>query len=397
MHNTKSMAWQKSYWWLMILGGILIWRVMIGVVVEISPQLLPAQESFVSAGEIFGSDLPVHVKQLAVFDGVHYRNIARYGYQFGLTQAFFPIFPLLIRGFGYLTNLDYLVVGGLISISSLLIGGLFWFKYLQSVGLDRPAKTLLIWLLFPTSFYLAAVYTESLFFMLMGMSFLLMAKKKFILSALVIAVMSATRLIGVLMVLPLIYEYLSTNRSLFAKDQFLSSKSWSLLMRLFILVLISGAGLLAYSYYLYYQFGDPWLFVQVQSQFGAGRSQDLVVYPQVLWRAIKIIWTQRPFDWRYLTSVLEFLAGTLPLLAMYRASKIRKVMGLVVFSLAAFLLPTLTGNFSSMPRYILLCPAMIVGLESWLQPNRRLYTWLTVSTMLLLICTTLFARGYWIG
>ena len=31
------------------------------------------------------------------FDGVHYLNIAEKGYEYGLTQAFFPAYPLLIR------------------------------------------------------------------------------------------------------------------------------------------------------------------------------------------------------------------------------------------------------------------------------------------------------------
>ena len=31
------------------------------------------------------------------FDGVHYLNIAEKGYEYGLTQAFFPLYPLLIR------------------------------------------------------------------------------------------------------------------------------------------------------------------------------------------------------------------------------------------------------------------------------------------------------------
>lgn len=387
----------KQNWWLAVVLLVVIWRIMIGGVVQVSGLLLPAQESFVSAREIFNSQLPAHVSQLATFDGVHYRNIAKYSYRFDLTQAFFPVYPLLIRGLVGLTALDYLVAGILISGACLLIGSLFWFKYFQHLNCDLPIKPIVIWLLFPTSFYLASVYTEGLFFMLMGMTFYLMTKKQFLLSALTIALMSATRLIGVLMLLPLIYEYFSVHRGMLSKPNPFSQIQISWWARLLFLVFISASGLILYSGYLQHQFGNPWLFFDVQSQFGAGRSQELVIYPQVLWRALKIVWTQRPLDWRYLTSVLELISGTLPLFLIYQASKVKKTTGLVIFSLATFFLPTLTGNFSSMTRYVLLCPAMIVGLESWLQSNRRLYVWLTLSTILLLICTTLFARGYWIG
>src|SRR4030042_3666725 len=33
----------------------------------------------------------------ANFDGVHYLLLAEKGYAFGLTQAFFPVYPLLIK------------------------------------------------------------------------------------------------------------------------------------------------------------------------------------------------------------------------------------------------------------------------------------------------------------
>jgi len=43
------------------------------------------------------SDLPAWMHQFGNFDGVHYVRIASAGYEYQFTQAFFPLYPLLIK------------------------------------------------------------------------------------------------------------------------------------------------------------------------------------------------------------------------------------------------------------------------------------------------------------
>jgi hypothetical protein len=150
-------------------------------------------------------------------------------------------------------------------------------------------------------------------------------------------------------------------------------------------------------FFLYLNFHDPLYFVHVQSEFGAGRQETIILYPQVVWRYIKILLTARPFDLRYFAYVQEFVAGTLGLVGLLVA--VRKVRpSYSVFALSAFLLPTLTGTFSSMSRYLLICFPLYFLLTFLVQKWPKLgIVWMAVSTLLLVINTVLFIQGYWVA
>jgi hypothetical protein len=159
-------------------------------------------------------------------------------------------------------------------------------------------------------------------------------------------------------------------------------------------------GLLIYMYYLWINFADPFYFFTVQSQFGAGRQNQLILWPQAVWRYLKILATARPIDWKYYIYVQEFLFSLGALYYLIKAF-FKKILSLawVLFSLGAYFLPTLTGNFSSMPRYILLCwPIffyLVKDFSNWHKLYKVLY--LTISLILLIINTMLFIQGYWVA
>ena len=69
-----------------------------------------------------------------------------------------------------------------------------------------------------------------------------------------------------------------------------------------------------------------------------------------------------------------------------------------VFAILSFITPTLTGTFSSMPRYVLVMfPAFIV-LGRWLEKHRRLrWAWWGSSVILLVIDLSLFLTGRWVA
>jgi hypothetical protein len=158
--------------------------------------------------------------------------------------------------------------------------------------------------------------------------------------------------------------------------------------------------------YLQLEFSDPLYFLTVQSEFGAGRQSQLITLPQVVWRYLKILWTTRPFDLKYFIYVQEFvlsLGAGLALLAMaYRSWRQRANskqlliwIPYLLFAGIAYALPTLTGNFSSMPRYLLACFVLFIYIGQWRWPYFFLY--LTISGLLLIINLLLFTQGYWVA
>jgi hypothetical protein len=175
-------------------------------------------------------------------------------------------------------------------------------------------------------------------------------------------------------------------------DEFLA-RSW----KEGLIISIGALGLIFYMMYLSARFDDPLYFLHVQAEFGGGRQENLVLLPQVVWRYLKILWYYRPIGLSYLVFAQEFLmtvgvfVGLLLSLRYIRFSY-------VLFALMAFLLPTLTGTFSSMPRYVLVCFPITMLLVIFLQ-NRRWakVIYLVGSGILLILNTLLFIQGYWVA
>ncbi|MCX6706189.1 MAG: hypothetical protein NTV24_03765, partial [Candidatus Woesebacteria bacterium] len=130
----------------------------------------------------------------ANFDGEHYLAIAKEGYHLA-EQAFFPLYPLLIKFFG-----GGAWSGLFISNTAFFLALVGLYKLLRIDYCVKVAKLAVILLLiFPTSFYFGAVYTESIFLCFVVWSFYFYRKENYLLSGILGAFASATRVIGVIL------------------------------------------------------------------------------------------------------------------------------------------------------------------------------------------------------
>ena len=152
----------------------LTWRLLTFSIAQIAPKIIPE----------FGAKFPYHQETLVGtglsyfiwsqgnFDGVHYLRIAQDGYAYQFTQAFFPLYPFLVRLISYLTFGNFLVAALLLSNLAFLAGLLLFYKLVKKNYDEKIAFWSCLFLLaFPTSFYFGAVYTEGLFFLLIISSF----------------------------------------------------------------------------------------------------------------------------------------------------------------------------------------------------------------------------------
>ncbi|OGD83126.1 hypothetical protein A2165_01990 [Candidatus Curtissbacteria bacterium RBG_13_40_7] len=354
----------------------LIWRIGLFLIAFISPLFIPNfgarfpyfEERLVSSG------FPHFIWSFGNFDGVHYLGIAQNGYAFQFTQVFFPFYPILIKLLSYLTFGNFLVSGLLISNLAFFGGLVLFFKLVKNVYNEKIAFWSCLFLLtFPTSFYFGAVYTEGLFFLLIISAFYLLYKNKVILASIIGSFASLTRLAGLFLV-----------PSLMLKKDFKS----------LIPVLIVPLGFLAYVTYLQIEFNNPLYFLSAQSIFGQERSTSgIILLPQVFWRYIKILATTNGLV--LANAVFEMLATIFALsLLVIGFNKIKTEW--LVFSLIAVLVPTLTGTFTSMPRYILVAfpiYIMLALVKSTIAKSLILFVFFS----LLIISTILFAQGYWVA
>lgn len=406
----------KKHKFLFILSLFLVWRVGLCAVGALSQKILPYEPSFPYADAIlavFG--LPQRLFSWGNFDGVHYLTIVDQGYHGAeYIQAFFPVYPILVIIINTLIN-NSLLSALIVSNISFILFLYVWFRFVENRYSTKLAKlSTIVILLFPSSFFFGAIYNESLFLLLVMLSFMSAEKNKYLATAFFIALASATRVIGIFLIPAILLEIIFADFDFGKMFELLWSKSYSKLNTLKMelrnrfkkskkqiipmsIVSTGALGLIAYMVYLNFEFGDPLYFFHVQSEFGGVRQETLVSYPQVVYRYIKILLTARPFDLKYISYVRELVVSTFGLgILLYSFKKVR--ISYFVFAVAAFFLPTLTGTFSSMPRYILVSFPIFIVLAGWAQKSIIFrYAWFIFSGILLVFNTMLFIQGYWVA
>ncbi|HCC84399.1 MAG TPA: hypothetical protein DEP87_01845 [Candidatus Pacebacteria bacterium] len=390
------------------IGAWLIWRLGLILIGLGASFWLPYRPSFPYFDSLLpGFGWPQWFYSWANFDGVHYLTIAAKGYLgTGLIQAFFPVYPIIVGLISRVTQLDLMMSGWWLNqLLSLILVCLLWFWWRTKFGITAARWGLVWWLVFPTSFFLGSFYSESLYICLALGSWLMAKKGSWGAAALLAALASGTRIIGFWLLPMLGLELLSQT---YPQLQLLSLTNFLVWVkrekRHLLLLLLSLGGLVAYMGYLQLTFQDALYFLHQQSEFGAGRQEALIWWPQVIWRASKILLTARPFDWKYLTYVQELVFGVGSVLLVFWGWWQRKTTQLTtplaVYSLGCLLMPTLTGTFSSLPRYVLAAWPMWLSLISLsTQPEFRWVKWLAlaISLTFLIINTSLFIQGYWVA
>ncbi len=197
--------------------------------------------------------------QFTRFDAGWYYQIARFGYWFvpggpsaGIGKpgkiAYFPLYPFLggyvARLFGSGAPAIYF---GLIAVSWVAFAAamvaLYW---LARLDLDetRAMRAVTLCAVFPFSFFFGMPYTESLFLLLTLLAFLAFRRQRWIVGGAAGALTTATRVNGILMVPSLAWIAL---RSAQPRER----------LRAAVGVALVGAGVAAYSAYVYHLSGNP--------------------------------------------------------------------------------------------------------------------------------------------
>ena len=247
------------------------------------------------------------------WDAANYTRIAQFGYQTIYDTAFFPLFPLLIKGIASLFgNNGYIAIGMLLSNLALL-GALFVLYQIAAdvLGEQVGRRTLLYLCIFPTAFFFFAAYNESLFLFLTASSFLAMRRQKWWLAGILGLFAALTRSAGLLLVIPFLYELWITRDSLTTSDQNVSHKILSLMLRVFPLFLIP-LGSLFYCFYCWKLFQNPLAFAAVQSHWDRHTT-----WPWVgIWTTLRELFLIQPFGSFFEVHLLLDLAATISFIAL---------------------------------------------------------------------------------
>ncbi|CAG8577406.1 5125_t:CDS:2, partial [Diversispora eburnea] len=184
-------------------------RLLTWFIAFISTLIIDDYDSSVDTILLTESELPTLIQTIfnrifRVFlrwDSFYFLHIAEEGYVFEQANAFFPFYPLLIRGLGNSV---------LISNISFVLASMNLYKL--SIKLFHDEKfafiTAIFYIITPSCVFMSAMYTESLFAYLGFLGMIFYVEKKYWKSAIVWSIASFTRSNGIVFIGFFVYELL---------------------------------------------------------------------------------------------------------------------------------------------------------------------------------------------
>ena len=147
-----------------------------------------------------------------IFDGRWYVLIARHGYPHHLYQegygsrwAFFPAFPLVIRGVAEVTRLPLAAAGVVAAFVLGLSAALaVWLAVREILGPRLADRTVLLLVCFPTAYVFSLAYTEGLFLTAAALCLLALTRRAWIWAGAWACLAGSTRNAGVVVVLAVV-------------------------------------------------------------------------------------------------------------------------------------------------------------------------------------------------
>jgi hypothetical protein len=320
--------------------------------------------------------------RLLRWDSEWYAGIVSHGYRYSNDTSvegptvFYPLYPLATYAIKSLFGIDDLVALLLVANIAALVAALLLTKFVKDeLGDETALLSLSFFCFFPSSLFLSAGYTESLYLVFVLLSFILMSREKFLPAAAMAGLSLATRPTGIAMLPVILWEMARVN-----------TRPWPrLLLQMALCGLLAASGLLVYMAYLGIAFGHPLAFVTLQAAWHDGTFLDRFVAAVTLADFRHSNWW--PAGW-----FLCFLA-----LSLWSFRRLRFALSL--YALGALAVPYLTlGITDSMIRYVLVCfPAfMCMGLLCKGRP------WLAIAIIaifsaLLLQTAAMFSQWYWVA
>lgn len=312
----------------------------------------------------------------ARWDSEWYLDIAENGYAFLGPEklsnvVFFPLYPGLMWLASFLFSGNFALAGWILSLIFLFLALCYFYKLIKEFHSEiQPIVPIIFLLIFPTSFFLNAVYTEALFMFLSIASFYYARKNNFLAAGIFGLLASLTRVTGLLLFVPLLWEYFANN----------GIKSFSL--KRFLPIILVPLGTAGFFLFHYIRYGDFLLFLKIQAWWG--RSFELNKdHFQTL---------THPATVNLITDSLFVIFAVVTMYVAFR--RIRASYGL--YMLVTLIVALSTGTFMSIGRYILvLFPMYIVIASTKNQYIHKAYSF--ASILFLAMYTMLFVTGYWAG
>lgn len=335
------------------------------------------------------------------WDGLDYIDIAQYGYTPSSLIAFYPLYPLLMRGlafviaFGQLNSVSLALAGVIISSFSTLVVCILLYRLACLDYSPRvAAKSVLYLMAFSMAFFLFAVYTEALFMALAIGAFYAARKNRWLLALMLTALAVLTKNQGLVLAVALLAEYARQIK-------------WKL-NKIDVRLLYFGLPILAFVGWIAFNaiaFGDPLEFLTVNKTYW---NRYTALPWQTLFDATNILFHPEAVSNKtsFVSNLLNY-PFTIGFIILFIAAAwliYKKKLQLPYFLFFAgcliqsLLLPIINNPLCSLPRYLMIIfPAFF--LMAQLGTRFRLFhlLYLVLSLPILILSLVVFALGFWIA
>ena len=319
------------------------------------------------------------------WDAAWYHDIAKNGYSFQPGEqsntAFFPMYPLLMKAVYPLLprgrDVGWFRAGFIVSNAALLVG-VFYLFLLVRIDFDHrtAARTVLYLLVFPTTLFLSAVYSESVFLAVSVAAFYHARRSQWLLAALFAAAATITRSAGILLAAPLLLEYLAQRRF-----------EWREIRPDIAVLLLIPVPLLLHMLYLKQRVGNVMAISDAQAAWGGAWGK----LTSPLTPAIRLM--SEPLTVPSVTN-LVFVAVALAVV-LFAAVRLRLSYGF--YAVVCFCFVTAWGTFDSVPRYILVIFPLFIAL-ALLGKNRAFHqAYILIASGLAALLMVRFALWQWVA
>ena len=373
-----------------------VWRVALWFIawaaLNTRDRLLPLAQHILNPTDV-DIRLPVTFDQIvgtawAQWDSRLYLSIVTLGYQHPpeehANMAFLPFYPLLIRALLPLTGGDAVLAGMIVAHCALIAAVLLFADVVtRDFGAQVAYRAVATLLCFPTSFFLGAVYAESVALALLALTLWGLRRQRWMLAGIAGFFLSLTRLPGVL-IAPVIALAI------------VEHAGWRLppLTRAYLAPLLPALGIGLFMAYQWQQFGSPLIFLQTQRDIWDQQLSppwvqlfmmiDTIATGSTHWSGH---WPTRAFQ---LAVWLSF-AG-LAAVALRRLPLAYSLTGVMM------LLPAYLTNVShSLPRYVLLALPAFLMMALLIERRPALLAAIPAALVLLGWTTALFVNGFFVG
>jgi len=342
--------------------------------------------------EAWPPEIARHAPPLARYDAGWYRRIALDGYGRTVPSAgtpsehvFFPLYPALVAAVSRLLGADPFAAGMAVSLAALAVASiLFVAEGARRLDEESAIQGLVFLLLFPTAFFLASAYAESLFLLLALLAFDAVRRRAWAAAALFGLLAGLTRLPALALAAPLAIAAANPDAD-HSDARLLRGLAIGAAPVAGVFLWIVGVGWYTHEPGLYFRLQESW---QRASSPLAGLARWALALPERISQGE--LASHPAFLVDYLAALLFLVLG------IYQAR--RRRWADASWTAGALLLPASTGISASLPRYLVVVyPAFYALAEIFRGRPTLRWLWWIVSAISLLAAIAAFVNWRWVA